>query len=108
MVALTPRYKPSWTCSDSDREEFLGYVGDFDIYYEDHGYDTNIVYVVGPPERQMRSGSPHNFDPYQIDGDTLRLHDEIGGQDLHLDLHDMCLLHQMLEDQWFMHKEKET
>jgi hypothetical protein len=105
VVALTPRHTPSWTPSSSGREEFLGYVGDFDIYYEDHDDDTHIVYVVGPPERQIRSGSPHNFDPYQIDGDTLRLHDEIGGQDLHLDLHDMCQLYQLAVEHGYITNE---
>lgn len=112
MVALTPRYIPSWTAhiGSAPKEEFLGHVGELDAYYQDHRIEggSEVAYIVGPSSRLIKRGSPHNFDAYRIEDGALELHDNIDTQDLHLDLHDMCLLYQLLEDKGFMHKEKET
>lgn len=96
-----PRYKPNWTSSGG--EIFLGHAGEVDVYFEDHGKEA-FVYVVGPVDRYLRSGS-YNFDAYDITADSVLIQGDHEARDIHLELHEMCELYKILTD-WGYLKEQ--
>jgi hypothetical protein len=110
-MPLTARYTPSWIPADVEgQEEFLGHVGALDIYYQDHRSENlgghEVAYIVGPPSRLLRRGSPHNFDPYKIENGAIELHDDADSRDVHIELDEMCLLYQLLEAKGLLNKEE--
>lgn len=82
-----PRYEPSY--GDTLNDEFVGYAGELDLWYD--SFATNVS-VVGPEHRKAHPDSMHNFDMYNISGDNLTFH-EGATKDLHIDVHDMCLIY---------------
>jgi len=82
-----PRYEPSY--GDTLNDEFVGYAGELDLWYD--SFATNVS-VVGPEHRKARPDSMHNFDVYNISGDNLTFY-EGDTKDLHIDVHDMCLIY---------------
>lgn len=100
-MPLTARYTPTWIAhiGEPPHEEFIGHVGELDVYYQDHRIEggSEVAYIVGPPSRMIKRGSPHNFDPYRIEDGALELHDDIDSQDVHIELEEMCLLYQLIE-----------
>jgi hypothetical protein len=110
-MPLTARYTPSWVPADNgSEEEFLGYVGELDVYYQDHRSESvgghEVAYIVGPSSRMIKRGSPHNFDPYKIENGALELHDDADSRDVHIELEEMCLLYQLLDAFGLLNKEE--
>jgi hypothetical protein len=109
-MELTKRYEPTWVPVSGDeefKEEFLGHAGAIDVYYQDHRPEggEQVAYVVGPIDRLIKGGSPHNFDAYTIKDGALIVYDVVG-KDVHVEIDEMCLLYQMLEARGLLNEEE--
>lgn len=116
MVALTPRYKPSWTQWQqmTNAEALIAYIDDLDVYYERVDDDPNLTatpetneyfYVVGPTKRNLRpdTGPEYNFDSYPIRDNKL---DTEGCMtDIHMSLSDLCQLYQLAVEHGYITNE---
>lgn len=105
-MTLKRRYKPSWGDEPDNTETLLGYVGPLDIYYENN-YENNGQHwciVIGPKDRKLRGEKAHNFDVYVIkDRRLLEPHGSMNPQtDIHIYLHEMCEITQLLIDEGYM------
>ena len=89
---MQPRWKPSYTDGTGDAldydDTFWGHANDLDIWW-DNGRE--IVVAVGPKEKQIDEDGDINFDTFDIIDGTLKIQD--GPKDLHIDVHDMCLIY---------------
>jgi hypothetical protein len=81
-----PRWKPSYGKAASD--VFLGYANDLDIWCDPITFG---VYIIGPESRLIHADRRCNFDAFDIvDGNLIY---RSGSQDLHIGVHDMCLVY---------------
>jgi hypothetical protein len=90
---MEPRWKPSYADGTGDALEFKddtfwGYANDLDVWW-DNG--RQLVIVTGPNEKKVRGDEGVNFDAFEIVDGTLKIQD--GYVDLHIDVHDMCLIY---------------
>jgi hypothetical protein len=89
---MEPRWKPSYTDGTGDAldydDTFWGHANDLDIWW-DNGRE--IVVVSGPDEKKVRGDVDVNFDAFVIIDGALKRQD--GLVDLHIDVHDMCLIY---------------
>jgi hypothetical protein len=90
---MEPRWKPSYAESgvgalEFKDDTFWGCANDLDIWWDD---DREIVVVVGPKEKQVDADGDTNFDAFDIVDGTLKIQD--GYVDLHIYVHDMCLIY---------------
>jgi hypothetical protein len=89
---MQPRWKPSYTDGTGDAldcdDAFWGYANDLDVWWDD---GREIVIVSGPDEKKVRGDGGINFDAFEIVDGTLKRQD--GPVDLHIDVHDMCLIY---------------
>jgi len=107
-VELTPRHRPSWkTWTVPHNEVFIGYVNDLDIYYEDQTEDegSEYIFVVGPKDRKLH-GTLYNFDAYVIKDGRIVMDGETD-HDIHVDLHEMCLIYQLAVEHGHIKTEEE-
>jgi hypothetical protein len=83
-----PRWEPSSGMTADSVTIFLGYANDLDVWSLD---GTDRIVVVGPESRLIHPNSRCNFDALDIvDGNLV---DKIIPNDLHIDVHDMCLIY---------------
>jgi hypothetical protein len=89
---MEPRWKPSYTDGTGDAldydDAFWGYANDLDVWWDD---GRQLVIVTGPDEKKVRNDGHINFDAFEIVDGTLKIQD--GPKDLHIDVHDMCLIY---------------
>jgi hypothetical protein len=90
---MEPRWEPSYAESgvgalEFKDDTFLGCANDLDVWW-DNG--RQLVVVVGPDEKKVRGDGGVNFDAFEIVDGTLKIQD--GYVDLHIDVHDMCLIY---------------
>jgi hypothetical protein len=87
---MEPRWKPTYAegVGEDIDDKFLGYANDLDVWWDDA---REIVVVVGPAEKQINAKGGINFDSFNIIDGTLKAHR--GPKDLHIDVHDMCLIY---------------
>lgn len=107
-MKLTPRHKPSWATWQGSRNEVLvGYVNDLDIYYEDQTEDGGFeyIFIVGPKDRKLQA-TQYNFDSFVIEGNALSGESQYR-QDIHVDLHEMCLIYQLAVERGCIKTEEE-
>lgn len=84
------RYAPTYEYAEESNDVFLGYANDLDVWYDP---DEPCVCVVGPDHRRLNPDpSGHNFDAFSIKDGLLEIF-EVQKQDLHIDVHDMCLIY---------------
>lgn len=87
---MKKRWTPDYRKDPND--VFLGYANDLDVWLDSEG----LVVVVGPKERKLNAGDM-NYDAFDIVGNRLMIQEEYThpdlGVDLHIDLHDMCLIY---------------
>lgn len=87
-----PRYHPSYTAPNGDVMEyddtFWGYANDLDVWWDD---DRELVVVVGPYEKKIYKKGDTNFDAFEVVDGVLIM--EEGPKDIHIDVHDMCLIY---------------
>lgn len=82
-----PRYIPTYGKTEDDT--FLGYADEIDVWYDPNAI---MVSVVGPKHKLLDRNSPHNFDVFEVvDSNLCGLNAD--PQDLHIDVHDMCLIY---------------
>jgi hypothetical protein len=81
---MEPRWKPSYTVGSKDK--FLGYANDLDVWLESGG-----LVVVGPTERKVNEDNDMNYDSFNVVGNRLVM--QGCPVDLHIDVHDMCLIY---------------
>lgn len=116
MVALTPRYTPSWTKRQNatDVEVLIAYIDDLDVYYEKTTDDPNLTatpetneyfYVVGPSSRNLRpdTGPEDNFDSYPISDNKINT--EGCMTDIYMSLSDLCQLYQIAVEHGYITNE---
>lgn len=84
--------EPRWGIRDATYEDnelkFLGYANDLDVWLI---LPRHILLVVGPEEKRKEPSSDFNFDSFDIGDGVLVIRGEY--IDLHIDLHDMCLIY---------------
>jgi len=87
---MQPRWTPSYTLdiTEAPNDAFLGYANDLDVWFDD---PRGAVVVVGPESRLIRKNIYINFDAFDIIEGTLKI--QGGPKDLHIDVHDMCLIY---------------
>ena len=89
---MKPRWKPSYTDPDGEivdyEDTFWGYANDLDVWWDD---GRKIVIVSGSNEKKIREDGDINFDAFDIVDGTLKRQD--GPVDLHINVHDMCLIY---------------
>lgn len=88
---MGPRWKPSNTDRDGKIEYediFLGYANDLDVWWDD---DRELVVVSGPDEKKINAEGGINFDTFYSADGVLVIRDY--PVDLHIDVHDMCLIY---------------
>jgi len=82
---MQPRWEPS---NGGPHMRFLGYANDLDVWSRD---DPKLIIVVGPEEKRIGVGEDFNFDEFAVaDGVLVLLAERV---DLHIDVHDMCLIY---------------
>jgi len=86
-----PRWEPTFAPRSKHRnvDVFLGHANDLDVWWGSDVADE--VYIVGPESRQIHPYRGCNFDVFKIVDDNLT--PRAGSQDLHIDVHDMCLIY---------------
>ena len=68
--------------------KFLSYANDLDVWLSAY---KNRLFVVGPEEKRITPSSEFNYDAFDIkDGALVMLAERV---DLHIDVHDMCLIY---------------
>jgi hypothetical protein len=90
---MQPRWEPSYAESgvgalEFKDDTFWGNANDLDVWW-DNG--RQLVVAVGPDEKKVRGDGGVNFDTFDIVDGTLKIQD--GYVDLHIDVHDMCLIY---------------
>jgi len=87
---MQPRWTPTYAEDFSGvfEDKFLGYANDLDVWFDDY---RKVVIAVGPKQRLIREDKDINFDAFDIIDGTLKIQD--GPKDLHIDVHDMCLVY---------------
>ena len=96
-----PRYVPSYGRMEDDT--FLGYADELDVWV---GVGPNtIITAVGPEHRQLPL-SVHNFDGFDIIEGNLKMYDN-QRKDLHIDLHDMCLIYALCAEHGLFEENKD-
>lgn len=88
---LKNRWEPSYHPYDGDEDEFLGYAGELDVWLDCTTEKRPLIAVVGPDSRKINEGSMHNFDTFRVEDGNLNAGG--GASDLHIDVHDMCLIY---------------
>jgi hypothetical protein len=84
-----PRWKPSSGMTADSVTIFMGYANDLDVWLLD---DKDRIIVVGPDEKRIYlDDEDFNFDAFDAVDDNLVMLDE--RVDLHIDVHDMCLIY---------------
>jgi hypothetical protein len=85
---MQPRWTPTYAegVGEALDDKFLGYANDLDVWFDDF---REVVIAVGPKQRLIREDI--NFDAFDIIDGTLKIQD--GPKDLHIDVHDMCLIY---------------
>ena len=73
---------------DSDGMRFLGYANDLDVWLLEY---KNRLFIVGPEEKCITPSSEFNYDAFDIKDGALDMLEE--RVDLHIDVHDMCLIY---------------
>lgn len=83
---LSPRHNPTYGSTGNDH--FLGYINELDVWFDPR---ETLVAVVGPDHRRLDPMSYHNFDTFSLtrEGGIA----PVGQQDVHMDLHETCLLY---------------
>jgi len=85
MGKVKPRWKPYY---HSAGMKFLSYANDLDVWLSAY---KNRLFVVGPEEKRITPSSEFNYDAFDIkDGALVMLAERV---DLHIDVHDMCLIY---------------
>jgi len=90
---MEPRWKPSYAESgvgalEFKDDTFLGCANDLDVWWDD---GRKILVVVGPAEKQINTEGGINFDAFDTIDGALKIQDS--PIDLHIDVHDMCLIY---------------
>lgn len=90
MESNIPRWTPTYAegIGEALDDKFLGYANDLDVWFD--GF-REVVIVVGPKQRLIRGDKDINFDAFDIIDGTLKIQDS--PKDLHIDVHDMCLIY---------------
>lgn len=88
---LKPRWEPSYSAYDGDEDEFLGYAGELDVWLNMTTGKGPVIAVVGPDSRKINAHSMHNFDTFNVEDGNLTTREDMN--DLHIDVHDMCLIY---------------
>lgn len=79
-----------------EKDIFLGYAGPLDVWFDAIGNDGEpAVVAVGPDSAKVKMTSVHNYDVFYLMGGQL-VRD--GAEDLHIDLHSLCLIYQLCEE----------
>lgn len=65
---MEPRYDPDWG-NPEEADEFVGHIGELDVWANVTRYTEKWIYVIGPPKRHLRRRP--NFNGYRIDGNLL-------------------------------------
>lgn len=97
---LPPRYPPSYKHTEGDY--FLGYIEELDVWFDPI---RKAVAIVAPPHKKLDPDSYHNFDAFLL----LRsenLYAE-GPLDVHIDLHETCLLYALCAEYGLFEEGKE-
>lgn len=89
---MLPRWRPSYGVEAALKDAFLGYVGPFDVWFDDEGDGDHSLVVVGPSKTKIVEEGGHNFDTFRVFGDMLERDDQ---EDLHIGLDIMCLIYQL-------------
>lgn len=96
-----PRYRPSYGHTKDDT--FLGYADELDVWV---GFEPDtIITAVGPNHRRCPL-SAHNFDGFEIIEGNLKMYDD-QHKDLHIDLHDMCLIYALCAEHGLFEENKD-
>jgi len=89
---MQPRWKPSYRDGTETiiawTDAFWGCANDLDVWWDN---SRQIVIVTGPDEKKVHKKGSTNFDAFDIIDGALKIHD--GPKDLHIDVHDMCLIY---------------
>jgi hypothetical protein len=83
-----PRYRPTYSPEGGRTDKFLGYANDLDVWNDPKSFE---IFIVGPESRLIRPDSRCNFDALDVEDGNL-----VGRttqNDLHIDVHDMCLIY---------------
>ena len=104
---LKSRWEPSYTAYAyayaDDADEFLGYAGELDVWVDRTSEEVVTLAVVGPESRKIKEESPHNFDTFRVEGGNLISRGV--GIDLHIDVHDMCLIYAVCVEEGIFDRE---
>jgi len=85
--------KPRWDATngmtDDTENIFLGYANDLDVWLRN---DIGRIIVVGPKEKRIYPDDENfNYDAFDtVDDNLVMLEERV---DLHIDVHDMCLIY---------------
>ena len=87
---MQPRWTPTYAegVGEALDDKFLGYANDLDVWFDDF---REVVIAVGPKQRLIHEDRDINFDAFDILDGTLKIQDS--PKDLHIDVHDMCLIY---------------
>jgi len=100
---MEPRYEPAWL--GNGNEEFLGYAGEIDVWYELMDGEPYIL-VVGPDHRK-RKRNDYNHDVYDVGQGHLNPEGWSDySHDIHVELHEMCEIYTLCEKHGIFEKEK--
>jgi hypothetical protein len=89
MVKDKPRWRETNGMTDDNVTIFLGYANDLDVWFLD---SKNRIVVVGPEEKRIHPDDDNfNYDAFEVAYDKLVIFEE--RVDLHIDVHDMCLIY---------------
>lgn len=92
---LLPRWEPSYGPAALEGDIFLGYAGPFDIWFDPDGNDGEPALLVVGPDSAKIDNAPYNYDTFYLMGGQL---ERDGTEDLHIDLHSLCLIYQLCEE----------
>jgi len=91
------------SCGRIEDNTFLGYADDFDVWVA--GEPNTIITVVGPDHRKYPL-SVYNFDGFKIIEGNLKMFND-QPKDLHIDLHDMCLIYALCAEHGLLEENKD-
>lgn len=94
-AGLHPRWAPSYGVPATENDEFLGYAGPFDVWFDNNlssFHDGPVIVVVCD---ESTKGGTYNFDTFRVLGENL---EPVEPQDLNIDPYHMCLIYQLCVD----------
>jgi len=84
-----PRWRATSDVTDDATAIFLGYANDLDVWLRE---EKDRIIVVGPEEKRIYpDDEDFNYDAFDAVDDNLVMSEE--RVDLHIDVHDMCLIY---------------